>query len=180
MRRRQRGARVCGAARLASRRLYCARLCAARRRSCAPRAGDEQRHFAIVSRRRDSRHRCGGLGQRRRRCTNSRPHPFARQAIQSNNELFVCLHCATTHHQTPSVPAFAHHDLVSALAPHLKPGAWLVALPGQGGFDLTCEELLGKERIAANRWVLVRLFTVFYYYDFATTVDLTVFTFILI
>ncbi len=34
-----------------------------------------------------------------------------------------------------AMPAFAHEQVLAALAPHLEPGSWIGALPARGGFD---------------------------------------------
>ncbi|HEU5475946.1 MAG TPA: NAD/NADP octopine/nopaline dehydrogenase family protein [Actinophytocola sp.] len=45
-----------------------------------------------------------------------------------------------------SLPAFAHHSYLSALAPYLERGAVIVGLPGQCGFDFEVRRLLGDRQ----------------------------------
>mmetsp|Transcript_4417 Transcript_4417/g.6046 ORF Transcript_4417/g.6046 Transcript_4417/m.6046 type:complete len:408 (-) Transcript_4417:181-1404(-) len=44
-----------------------------------------------------------------------------------------------------ALPSFTHGFYLAALAPHLKPGVILGAMPGEGGFDLTARHFLGDE-----------------------------------
>ncbi len=42
-----------------------------------------------------------------------------------------------------AVPAFAHEQYLNALKPHIKPGAILVGLPGQAGFEFAVRGIWG-------------------------------------
>ncbi len=42
-----------------------------------------------------------------------------------------------------ALPAFAHEDTLSQIAPHLQKGTWLGAMPARGGFDLAVRDVLG-------------------------------------
>ena len=44
------------------------------------------------------------------------------------------------------VPAFAHKDILNALAPYLQPGTILAALPARGGFEFQAVEILRQNR----------------------------------
>jgi hypothetical protein len=43
-----------------------------------------------------------------------------------------------------TVPANAHRDVLTRIAPWLRPGTWVGALPGGGGFDWTAGSILGR------------------------------------
>jgi len=43
------------------------------------------------------------------------------------------------------VPAFAHSQYFSALAPYIKPNTLIVGLPGQAGFEFQCRSLIGDK-----------------------------------
>lgn len=43
------------------------------------------------------------------------------------------------------VPAFAHAQYFTAIAPHLQPNTLIVGLPGQAGFELQCRHIIGDK-----------------------------------
>ncbi len=44
------------------------------------------------------------------------------------------------------VPAFAHKDILKSLAPYIRPGTVLAALPARGGFEFQASEILRQNR----------------------------------
>jgi NAD/NADP octopine/nopaline dehydrogenase, alpha-helical domain len=50
-----------------------------------------------------------------------------------------------------ALPAFAWRPVLERIAVSLSPHAWIVALPGGGGFDETVQSVLPKARYAASR-----------------------------
>jgi opine dehydrogenase len=45
-----------------------------------------------------------------------------------------------------AIPSFTHEKMIQSIAPYIKDGAIIVALPGQGGFDYVCQSIL-KEKL---------------------------------
>ncbi|KAJ8305830.1 hypothetical protein KUTeg_016375 [Tegillarca granosa] len=43
------------------------------------------------------------------------------------------------------VPAFAHEQYLTALAPHLQPNTIIIGMPGQAGFEFQCRHILGSK-----------------------------------
>lgn len=43
------------------------------------------------------------------------------------------------------VPAFAHEQYLTALAPHIQPNTIIIGMPGQAGFEFQCRHILGSK-----------------------------------
>lgn len=43
------------------------------------------------------------------------------------------------------VPAFAHRPILTAIGPHLKPGAMILTMPAPGNFDMLARQVLGPK-----------------------------------
>jgi hypothetical protein len=44
-----------------------------------------------------------------------------------------------------AIPSFTHELYLRALAPHVKPGVIIGAMPGEGGFDMCARHVLGAD-----------------------------------
>lgn len=49
-----------------------------------------------------------------------------------------------------AIPSFTHELYLRALAPHVKPGVIIGAMPGEGGFDLCARHVLGADFVAQS------------------------------
>jgi len=57
-----------------------------------------------------------------------------------------------------AIPSFTHELYLRAVAPHVKPGVVIGAMPGEGGFDMCARHVFGAEFVdQSNVWALETL-----------------------